>query len=97
LPNKKLQQIYSDIYQEAKAEAEEIIGDAPAEIDEDTIAWKEWSDTLVQQLEDSIVKSSFPMATSYNYDYLNDYEWNYGKKKKKKKKKAKQEKLFEEN
>ena len=94
LPNKKLQQIYSDVYQEAMSEAEEIIGSEPAVIDDDVVAWKEWSDILIEQLDDHIVKSAFPSAW-YNYDYL-DTEWEYGKKKKKKKNKWKQEKIFSE-
>jgi len=96
LPNKKLQQIYSDVYQEAKTEAEDIIGNEPAVIDEEITEWKEWSDILIEQLDDHIVKSAFPSA-SYNYDYL-DNEWEYGKKKKKKKEKHKnkQDKLFDD-
>lgn len=86
MPSKKLEEFYKTLQWECLEEAVEIIGQEPATISDEALEWKEWSDTLIKQLDDHKVSTIYQYWKSLG-DYGNwwDYEWNKLSKKEKKK------------
>jgi hypothetical protein len=65
-----------EIMEEAKEKVQEEVW---APVDNELVDWSNWSDNLLEQLDENKKKSEVVKTTKYNYDYTNswdDYEYN---------------------